>query len=196
MGPGMRVVAVILFVLGPFLTPAFAQAPGETAIVPVPAPVADEGTKDPTTAVLLSVGVTAGGALSMYMGGKKDNDAAVYLGLGAVWIGPSVGRWYAGNVTLSGLGVRAIGALAMIVGLAMSIGDDCDGCSGNSNAGPVLLIGGLGTWGVSSIYDILMAGHDANEWNAQHARTNLQLRPMIMTVADHHVGGLVLSGRF
>jgi len=123
-------------------------------------------------------------------------------------IGPSTGRWYAGSTGGGSLALRGLSGVSMFAGLVMILGEEEFDCLGyndtqcaaaqkehdrNGNIAAVLLIGGAATWVSTSIYDIVMAGHDARVYNREHA---MHLAPMIGSTSGHRTTGLVLEGRF
>jgi hypothetical protein len=173
-------------------SPALAQAPGEVAPLPEPAHV---DAKDPNSAVLLSLGVTTAGIVTIAAAGKANSGPGMLLGLAGVYLGPSTGRWYAGQTGGGSLALRALGGVAMVYGLALVLSqEDCDyECTSSSgNTGAVLLFGGLALWGGTTIYDIVMAKRDTDQWNATH----LHLTPTVMSMAGHNGMGLSLATRF
>lgn len=188
----MRSLAVLIVVA--LSTPALAQAPGQTIPQPLSSPATPAEEKGPDTAVLLSVGVTGAGLLTIIAGSKDHSGTAALVGIGAMYFGPSVGRWYAGSDGIGSLGLRAVGGASALLGLAMIIGsEDCEGNCHEAVAAS-MFFGGLGLWAGTSIYDIVMAGSDAHRWNREHA--SLQLRPTTVSMAGHHGVGLALAGHF
>lgn len=188
----MRSLAVLIVVA--LSTPALAQAPGET--VPLSSPATPAEDKSPDTAVLLSVGVTGAGLLTTISGAKSSGTLAL-VGIGAMYFGPSVGRWYAGSDGIGSLGLRAVGGASALLGVALLIGSgECEGvdCPNHDALYGTMFFGGLGLWAGTSIYDIVMAGRDANRWNRE--RYALQLRPTTVSMAGHHGVGLALAGHF
>lgn len=174
----------------PALTPA--TTPASPAATP-----GDE--KSPSVAVLLSVGVTAGGAVTLM---ASDSRTASLIGLGALFIGPSTGQWYAGELGGLGLGARAVGAVALVFGLSQMLqsecdpedGQDCSGAKAAGTTGALLFFGGAGLWVGSSIADVIFAKRAADRWNQRHALT---LTPTAFTSSGgQRAPGLVLSARF
>jgi hypothetical protein len=176
--------------------------PGMTApIAPQQTAVQTSDEKDPSTAVLLSLGIPVAGAIML---GASDSAAGKWVGAGALYFGPSTGQWYAGQAGGLGLGLRAIGGVSMIYGLITAINSDseCDfddngGCSDDGDhsgtMGGVLVLTGAGLWVGSSIYDIVLAKRAAESWNARHS---VALTPGLIGTSGTRTPGLVLSGRF
>ena len=150
--------------------------------------------KSPAVAVGLSVGVTTAGVIALASGG----DSLRTLGLLTIFVGPSTGRWYAGDSSISGLGWRALGGATMVYGLVTALQDDCDEedttCDGTfeSSAG-LLMLAGAGLWVGSSIADVVLAERAARDWNTSHA---LALSPTSFATPQGHANGLALTGRF
>lgn len=170
----VRSVLTAMFVLLVVTTPARADAQA----------AAEE--KSPSVAVSLSVGVTAAGLITFVSGGGSVQ----MLGLGLMFIGPSTGRWYAGEDGLGGLGLRTLAAAGMVGGLVQVLRSDCDTeeeC-GNGGAGGAMILGGAALWIGSSIAHVVFAERAARRWNENHA---LALTPTIGNTT-----GLALTGRF
>ncbi|HEY5947725.1 MAG TPA: hypothetical protein VIV40_19630 [Kofleriaceae bacterium] len=176
---------------------AFAQ-PGQTA----PQPELDQ--KSPSIAVGLSLGVTAAGVVTLI---ASDNDSLSWLGLGALYFGPSTGQWYAGELGGLGLGARALGGVAAIYGFSQLLQseNDCEpGIDGDCSAenaradragtrGMLFLLGGTGLWVGSSIADVIFAKRAADRFNQRHALT---IAPTALAAPGGRVPGLVVSARF
>lgn len=197
----MRRLVVIAALL---LLSASAQAqPALTPPIPDPqptTPVTGER-KNPDVAVLLSIGVTTAGFVTL---ATTDNENLGLLGMGLLYVGPSTGQWYAGQFGGLGLGLRALSVVGMAYGVTQILreddacGDstdpDCDpGAHGAATTGGALLVGGAVLWVGSSIYDVVLAKRAADSWNVRHGLT---MSPTIVGSSDHRMPGLVLSGRF
>jgi len=160
--------------------------------IPAPRAGADEGPRDPSTAGLLSGGVTFGGALIVAMAIDRDSPTLGALGGTALALGPSTGHWYAGEAYNGGLGVRVAGLALAGLGAAMiHDGRDPDGeCAdrrcktgrGLLVAAPLLVVGG-------TIYEIVTAPAAARAYNRRQRRG---LVPA--SIADGF--GLTFAGRF
>lgn len=77
---------------------------------------ADE--KNPAVAVMLSAGVPTLGVVAI---AASDSGGGKLLGASALLVGPSTGRWYAGDGSTTGILVRCAGGVAAIVGVAMLV---------------------------------------------------------------------------
>jgi hypothetical protein len=166
-----------------------------TTPAPTLAPTADA--KDPTTAVLLSIGITTAGYVTMI---ASSNENLQLAGFAATYLGPSTGQWYAGRVGALGLGLRAAGFVSMVYGFGQLLQSECDEIDGpcntsNSDAiGTAFMLTGAGLWVGSSIYDVVLAKRAADDWNTRH---NVNLAPMMTAdTSGNKTPGLVLTGRF
>jgi hypothetical protein len=172
----------------PALTPPTVQL--------TPAPTADR--KDPSTAVLLSLGITTASYITLF---AADNDDLQLAGFIGTYLGPSTGQWYAGQVGGLGLGLRAAGFVMGVYGISQMLESECDDidgdCSGADAAGErgaLFFWGGAGLWVGSTIYDIVLAKRAADSWNVRH---NVNLAPtMSADISGHHAPGLAFTGRF
>ena len=153
--------------------------------------------KDPVLAVTLSIGVPTLGLVTI---AASDNGGAKLLGASAVLIGPSTGRWYAGEDSISGILVRGAGGVAAIVGVAMvvsaseadCVADDtsCSAQHSQKAIGTALAVGGAGVWIGSTIVDVVLA-----ERAAVHANEHrVTLTPGV--IGANRTPGIVISGRF
>jgi len=148
--------------------------------------------KSPLLAVSLSVGVTAAGVVALV----PDHDGLRAAGALTVFLGPSVGRWYAGESSVSGLGLRALGAATLIAGFAIEAQRSCDDlapCGGPEGGAVVLMVGGATLWLGSTIADTVFAHRAARRWNARRALT---LAPTAFRSGATYAPGLALGGRF
>lgn len=153
--------------------------------------------KDPVLAVSLSVGVPT---LGLVMVAASDNGGAKLLGASAMLIGPSTGRWYAGEDSISGILVRGAGGVSAIVGVAMvvsaaeadCVADDtsCSTQDSQKAIGTALAVGGVGVWIGSTIVDVVLAERAAAQAN-EHRVT---LAPSL--IGSNRAPGVVLAGRF
>jgi hypothetical protein len=115
-------------------------------------------------------------------------------------VGPSTGRWYAGDGAVTGILVRGASGVVTIVGVAMVYGAseaDCvaddTSCSAEDSQkaiGTALAVGGAGVWLGSTIVDIVLAERAAVHANEHH----VTLAPAL--VGSSRAPGLVLAGRF
>ncbi len=199
----MRSVLVFAFLLVSSL--AHAQAPGMTPpIEPATQPQQSVDQKNPSTAVLLSLGIPLAGIATM---GISDTDGGRMVGLAALYFGPSTGQWYAGKVGGLGLGLRAVGAVSMVYGFVkvLDSAEECDfdydgSCAARADSreragavGAGLMWAGAGLWVGSSIYDIVLAKRAADSWNARH---NVTLSPGLVGTSGTKTPGLFVSARF
>lgn len=132
----------------------------------------------PIIALSLSLGVTAAGA-SLILAGRESEtfDSEIFVvGGGAMLVGPSIGRWYAGIRSGRGLAARGVATAIMLVAIVASEEAGCDeehgdGCpDGPADGGwePVFYAGAA-LWVGSSLYDIVRAPLDAREYNRAHS---------------------------
>jgi hypothetical protein len=204
---GVPRLALTLVLL--FSSIAAAQAPGD--VVPTSAPPDPvEELKSPTTAVGLSIGFTLGGLVLAGTAGSSAGGAGALGAVGLLYLGPSAGRWYAGETGGGSLALRAVGGVAMVTGLMMVLSHDDEDCLDLSTAqcnaqgaqaqrdgdiGGGLMLGGAALWIGTTAYDIVMAGRDAESFNRRHS--NMQLAPMMATApSGHRTVGLSLEARF
>lgn len=123
------------------------------------------------TAYALGIGgtvlpITAAIMLSNLPNGNGNDALIGSLVLSGLMVGPSVGQFYAGSVGqgFAGLGIRAVGGLITIAGLATIIGDafcgfdDSEGeesrCDEQSDGGPLLILG-LATYVGGVVYSLV-----------------------------------------
>ena len=180
----------------PALTPSVAPVTQQ----PV-APEVDE--KSPTTAVLLSLGVTTAGYITL---GAADSSAMKWVGVAGIFFGPSTGQWYAGELGGLGMGARALGIVSAGYGFAKMLDSETDcfpedpGCAderarakASGRVGGLFFFAGASLWVGSTIADVIFAKRAADHYNARHA---LNLSPIVLGDSGHHMPGLVLTGRF
>lgn len=194
--PALAAAAALL------LAPAIAAAqPAVTAPVAAPLPAAEAPAPadeyNPSTALALSLGVTAAGyATAALVAETDDRDTSVALGWAAaagIGLGPTAGHWYQGDVVTRGLGLRAAGTVAFIYGLSeadLFCSNDC----GDQTLSGTMMIGGLLAFGAGTIDDIVMAPIKARRKNEKNRAAAFQL-----SVAPRITGkdaGIVLAGRF
>lgn len=193
-----RLVAVV--VVFALTSTAAAQAPGQT---PALTPRVSE--KDPGAAVLISIGVTVGGFV--LAGASKGEGGLLLLGLGAMYVGPSTGQWYAGRVGGIGLASRAVGAALLFTALTKysTEGNDCLGytdqeCAAaeaqwrhDEKVAEVLGWTGIGLMVSSTLFDFVMAHRAATAWNREH---QLAVTPTVLPAAGGRAPGLTLQLTF
>jgi len=150
--------------------------------------------KSPAVALGVSLGFTLTGAGLAFSWAAHRNDGVSALGGVLMFVGPSTGRWYAGESSLSGLGVRALAAITTVgIFLTLFAERSCDIDTPNCDdtVERVVLGSGGAVWAASSVYDIVRAPRAARDYNAR----NLTVVPMIQTPAGGATG-LVLGGHF
>ncbi|HUS29885.1 MAG TPA: hypothetical protein VMZ53_15375 [Kofleriaceae bacterium] len=153
--------------------------------------------KDPSTAVLLSLGITTASYITLFA--AEDHEGLQLLAFAGTYFGPSTGQWYAGQVGGLGLGLRAAGFVLALYGISQLLSeDDCEydyDCSDSSaDTGALAFWGGAGLWVGSTVYDIVLARRAAESWNARHS---VAIAPMVTADAGgNRTPGLVLTGRF
>jgi hypothetical protein len=194
----LAVAAALLLTTGVASAQSFSPpglTPPTVELSPAPAPTAER--KDPSTAVLLSLGITAASYVALIA--SDGNEKLALVGFVGTYLGPSTGQWYAGQVGGLGLGLRAVGVLSMVYGFSEVLNSECDyeydDCSdSDGDAGGVLMLAGAGLWVGSSIYDIVLAKRAVDSWNVRH---NVTLSPTFATDASgNRSPGLAFTGRF
>jgi hypothetical protein len=165
--------------------------------------------KDPSTAVLLSLGITTASYVTLFAAADGNNEELVLAAFVGTYLGPSTGQWYAGKTGGLGLGLRAAGFVSAVYGFSLIMSADDHDCLGYDDAecaeiddesdslgtrGAIFFWGGAALWFGSSIYDIVLAKRAADSWNARH---NVGVAPMVARDASgSRTPGLVLTGRF
>lgn len=182
--------------------------PGESPVIapaqPAKAPKLEGDRKDPSIAALLSLGLPVAGAITM---AAADNEGVAWLGFGALYLGPSTGRWYAGEAGLGTLGLRTVGGLSTVVGFAMVLGSEfecehdyeydasCNDARDRADrrgiVGGALMLGGAGLWVGTTIADIVYAKRAADKWNE---RRGFVVAPGL--VGPNRSPGMFVSGSF
>lgn len=160
--------------------------------------------KSPSTAVLMSLGITTAGYVTLI---AADGDTMRTVGLGAIYLGPSTGQWYAGELGGLGLGARALGAASTVYGFSLMLQseNDCepeiDGDCGASRArsekvgrlGALMFFSGASLWVGSTIADVVFAERAATRWNQRHALT---IAPTALSSGGQRAPGFVVAARF
>lgn len=190
------------------------RPPSSAAVItaPVAANVDDEllpseiiEVKSPSTAIMLSLGITVGGLGLAYLADEMDrgtSDSAGALGtLGGIafMVGPTTGHIYAGNTWNTGLKWR-LGGLGVGLGgivFALSQCDIFEGCTEDeedaADVGAAIAVGGVIMYAGGTIYEIATAGRSAREYNIEYSRRRLQMQ--IVPMAGRSPG-LTLAGTF
>ena len=200
----MRSWLVVAVVLAALSSTALAQAPGQTE---PQAPIAKPfKRKEAATAVLLSIGTTAGGFLALRA--SQGEGPLVPLGLAGMYFGPSTGQWYAGRFGGWGLAARAAGFAAMVHGFNLLTeydGYDCLGLTDQEcaeadaaadrtqSSGERWMWGGILLTGGSMLVDFYLAGRAANDWNREHS---VSLAPTMIQARGGTAPGVTLQLTF
>jgi hypothetical protein len=156
---------------------------------------AESEPKSPTGATVASVTATAGGiTLGVVMASKNAGSGLIVMSAATI-LGPSVGKWYAGDAGWQGLAIRGAGfgvmALTADDAFACSIGDGGEEGRNCKAAGYGFAIGaGVTLAGV--LYDFATAGASARRANARI----VQLAPVVVSGPRSSGTGLGLSARF
>ena len=181
------------FAAPPSLTPLSdpEEPPAHAALRPTdtPAQVSED------TSTMLAVGTTLGG-IAAFAAGVRMNSAPIgWLGVAAVFVGPSAGHIYSGE-RLHALGMTALrgaGAATFLVGvIKATVTYETDG-GGTSHperrdAVPLMVLGASAFIG-GTIYDLLDAHRAAR-------RANHEATIAIAPLATQHSVGLALAGSF
>jgi hypothetical protein len=151
-----------------------------------------EGEKSRAVAVGLSLGVTAAGVGLLVAG----DDGMKLVGLTAMFVGPSTGRWYAGDSSL--IGYRALGVGVAALGVLAIVNTGCEeeidvSCEDSNRPGMLLMAAGAGVWAASSVADIVLADRSARRFNEKHS---LSIAPVRFGTVDGRATGLGISGQF
>jgi len=191
----------VLAVVVSLSSTALAQPPSAT---PPREPTRTQPRKNPAAAVALSVtGTFASYALLV---GTASSEGGLLLGFGSLFVGPSIGQWYAGKAGGFTIGARVLGfALAMPWFGRLEVEEDyeceteadCDAqhehfAREERNAN-IMLAAGLTLWFGSTIYDWYAAHRAATSWNREHAVT---FAPTITGSGPTRSTGVAMSLRF
>lgn len=156
-----------------------------------PAPGGDEH-RDPRVAVALSLGGTllplaALAAAPHLHDATAEGVVAVTMGVG-LWIGPSLGHWYAGDAWTTGLALR-LGAA--VVGLTSdAVVNSCwNGCSDEAKGAEIVT---AGLFVAGAAWDLATAGRAARRFNAAH----VQVAPVPLATPGGTALGLGVGGSF
>ena len=201
---GRRTVLVVPLVLAIAAADAAAQAPGTVAPRPSPERPADR--RSPVLAAGLSAGIPLAG---LGLAVASGDDGGILLGGLAMYIGPSIGQWYAGGSAAVGLLGRTAGAAVMVVGIqkAMEPTGDCDpdadpGCqaadareAAQERESMAWFFSGLTIWTAATAWDVVMAYRTARESTREKAVT---VAPVMLPSAGgaSMAPGLGVTGRF
>jgi hypothetical protein len=190
---------------------ARAQAPGEPrppGETPVIAPPRTAPEKDPAIAVTMSIGTPVVGMVLALGGASGGNWPLALFGVGAMYVGPSTGQWYAGRFGGIGLATRTVAAYAIVRGfgdLLDAEGPDCFDATDaecrrleaaydhEQRVAETYFWTGVGLWVGSTVFDVVMAHRATTAWNREHA---LAVTPGLVSASGGHAPGLTLSMTF
>jgi hypothetical protein len=173
-----RLVLAVVLALMSSVAGADGGSPPPGMTPPTHVPASD--TRSPTTAVVLSAGTTLLG-MAMIAG---ESDRTTMFGVLTMYVGPTTGLWYAGNVGWPGLVARLVAAGLIVKGLEQwdnaYLAADCiefdEGECDDSFAyadrenrrGGYLVWSGVGIWATSTIVDVALAHRAARKWNERN----------------------------
>jgi hypothetical protein len=207
----VRVAIACILVMAKFAA-AHADSTGGSASPPSPPGLVPAGSaatsdaREPGLALVLSIGVTTlgGGILASSL--RSGSTGGTIVGMLALLVGPSTGRWYAGDAGLVTLGLRAASGVAIVEAIAISADDDDEDCLGSTPAqctalenqiardnrhSDELLLSSAAVWLGTSVYDVVVAYTATKRWNAVH------VVPLATSSGSTgRVAGLALSGAF
>lgn len=134
--------------------------------------------KSPTQAQLYSLGGTLVPVLLGAGMDRERDDIRLPLLATGIFIGPSIGHFYAENTSqaLTGIGIRLGGGALGALGFGAALSASLEGDSGGGGA-VLLLVGGL-TVLVSMGYDIFTADNAARDYNQAHG-LSVQAAPTV-----------------
>jgi hypothetical protein len=150
--------------------------------------------KSPTRAQLYSLGGTLVPVVLGAAVDKERDDVRVPLWIAGILVGPSVGHFYAENISqaLTGMGLRLGGGALGVLGGAAVLDAALGGDSSGEGGAALILAGGL-TILISGGYDIFTADDAAREYNAAHG-LNAQVAPTVGPCGEQ--AGLALRVSF
>jgi hypothetical protein len=165
----------------------------------------DTGPKSPNTAIGRALLGSLVGAGLFAVGVGSETVEGAGLGIVALVVAPSAGRWYAGEFGTGPMLVRGLGAASLVTGVAAAFGAsyndcrDCDNSKDKEQASLLITAGGIALLG-GTIYDIATAGDAARRYNRAHRESglqSLQISPLLKRNQNSgDVAGLSLSGAF
>ena len=195
----MRILAAVALI-ALLASPVAAQAPGavppqepdteqplpEARVYRPLAPLPPVKRKDPAVGVGLAIlGTVSSFALASATIGESDNLLPAFT---LIVLGPSVGQWYSRQV--GGIGIAARLAAGYLIVRAFETYEDEDGSIKSANR---MLLGGLGLWIGSTLYDWYAAHDAANTYNREHS---VQFAPTLVQSAKGAAPGVAASLRF
>ncbi len=137
-------------------------------------------------ALSLSLAGTVGSWVLLRATMDAHNDAAVWLGMAGVIVGPNLGHWYQGTVVTRGTGLRLVGAASMLYGAFHIL----SGRSGNQDVGAVLVGAGALSFIGGTLDDLNDAPRRARKHNQR-----LEVLGLTPAITDRSAG-LAIGGRF
>ena len=110
---------------------------------------------------------------------KERDDVRVPLWIAGTLVGPSVGHFYAENISqvLTGMGLRLGGGALGVLGGAAVLDAALRGNSGGGGGAALFLSGGLAIL-ISAGYDIFTADDAARDYNDAHG-LNVEVAPTV-----------------
>jgi hypothetical protein len=150
--------------------PAAAQAQDARSSVTVKSPYLAAGLSLLGTVVPTALGVAVG---------DRNGSIGGWLIAYGVFVGPSTGYFYAGQVG-RGMGSAAL-RFGIVLGAAAGAMGACGGIWGcdDPGAASAIAVVGLAAYAASALYDIARAGAAAQAWNARHAERRIAVTPRI-----------------
>lgn len=145
-----------------------------------------------STAIGLSLGLTAVSWGLMYVSVKGESPEFFLLGAAGALVLPSAGHWYAGEAGGVGLVTRGAG-LALFISGAIRAEREVDGCDGGCSTtddAELRLWAGFGLFIAGTIYDIATSG------SAARAHNERLRKMMVAPTVQPGGGGLALVGQF
>jgi hypothetical protein len=163
MRPSSFILAILLFV-------PVARAE-DSNMVPAAVPPA----KDPAMAYTLAFGATVLPLVASFLIFDSDGPVGTWMNVGALWVGPSAGQFYAGSpVTgLLGTGLRVGGSFLVASSISDMIGDNADASS---------FLAGLTIFTAGTLYSLVdthFAVKRANQRARKAALPKTSLAPML-----------------
>jgi hypothetical protein len=188
----MKCAVAVLVVVITFAGVAAAQPAAASAKLPSD-PVAQPASQDRVserTAFWLSFGGAVASWTTLGAGISMGHGYLVGAGMVSTLFAPTIGHWYAHRTATRGLGLRAGGAAAILVGVALvPVCEETCG-DGYSAALALLLFGGSALYIAGTIDDVATAHRTARSYNARDH--------LIAPIVNPSTGsiGLAFTGRF
>jgi hypothetical protein len=194
----MRILAAVALI-ALLASPAVAQPPGAVPPQeldheqPLPQaraehrlpPLAPVKRKDPAVGVGLAILGTLG---SFALASTVTDEGNLLPAFTVLVLGPSVGQWYSRQI--GGIGITARLAASYLIVRAFQTYEYDDGSSETANR---MILGGLGLWIGSTLYDWYAAHDAATTYNREHS---VQFAPTLVQSAKGAAPGVAASLRF